>query len=143
MLLLLTALFLVGVSFQILVRNYLNRQALDNLENDGKAIATLASAYYTEASLTGKDFFINLSVATRVSDADAVLFDTNGRLLLCSDSPFGCEHRGWVVNRTMSARCWAAASPKIPVCSRVFITMCGMWYRYRFWMLTPAVALAS
>ena len=99
MLLLLTALFLVGVSFQILVRNFLNHQALDNLENDGQAIASLASAYYTEASLTGKDFFINLSVATQVSDADAVLFDVNGRLLLCSDSPFGCEHRGWMVNR--------------------------------------------
>ena len=99
MLLLLTALFLVGTSFQVLVRNFLNHQALDNLENDGQAIATLASAYYTEASLTGKDFFINLSVATQVSDADAVLFDVSGRLLLCSDSPFGCEHRGWVVNR--------------------------------------------
>ena len=99
LLLLLTALFLVGASFQVLVRNFLNRQALDNLENDGQAIASLASAYYTEASLTGKDFFINLSVATRVSDADAVLFDTAGRLLLCSDSPFGCEHRGWTVSR--------------------------------------------
>ena len=30
-LLLLTALFLVGTSFQILVRNFLNRQALDEL----------------------------------------------------------------------------------------------------------------
>ena len=99
MLLLLTALFLVGTSFQILVRNFLNRQALDNLENDGKAIASLASAYYTEASLTGKDFFVNLSVATQVSGADAVLFDRKGNLLLCSDSPFGCEHRGWVVRQ--------------------------------------------
>jgi len=99
MLLLLTALFLVGTSFQILVRNFLNRQALDNLENDGKAIASLTSAYYTEASLTGKDFFVNLSVATQVSGADAVLFDRKGNLLLCSDSPFGCEHRGWVVRQ--------------------------------------------
>ncbi len=99
MLLLLTALFLVGASFQVLVRNFLNHQALDNLENDGNAIASLASAYYTEASITGKDFFVNLSVATQVSDADAVLFDNSGRLLLCSDSPFGCEHRGWVVSQ--------------------------------------------
>ncbi len=98
-LLLIAALFLVGTSFQILVRNYLNRQALDNLENDGKAIASLASAYYTEASITGKDFFINLSVAARVSNADAVIFDRSGKLLLCSDSPLGCEHRGWVVGK--------------------------------------------
>ena len=99
MLLLLAALFLVGTSFQILVRNFLNRQALDELENDGTAIAALASAYYTEASITGKDFFVNLSVATQVSNADAVLFDGEGRLLLCSDSPFGCEHLGWTVSR--------------------------------------------
>ena len=99
MLLLLTALFLVGASFQILVRNFLNRQALDNLENDGQAIASLASAYYTEASVTGKDFYVNLSVATQVSDADAVLFDRKGHLLLCSDSPFGCEHRGWQIGK--------------------------------------------
>ena len=98
-LLLLSALFLVGASFQVLVRNFLNRQALDGLENDGQAIASLASAYYTEASLTGKDFFVNLSIASQVSDADAVLFDNRGNLLLCSDSPFGCEHRGWVVSR--------------------------------------------
>ena len=98
-LLLLAALFLVGASFQILVRNFLNRQALDDLENDGAAIASLASAYYTEASLTGKDFFVNLSVATQVSSADAVLFDSAGNLLLCSDSPLGCEHQGWVVSR--------------------------------------------
>ena len=98
-LLLLTALFLVGASFQILVRNFLNRQALDNLENDGSAIASLASAYYTEASITGKDFFVNLSVATQVSDADAVIFDMKGRLLLCSDTPYGCEHQGWVIEQ--------------------------------------------
>ena len=97
-LLLLAALFLVGIAFQILVRNYLNGQALDDLENDGQAIASLASAYYTEGSLTGKEFFINLSVATQVSNADAVLFDSTGRLILCSDSPLGCEHRNWMVN---------------------------------------------
>ena len=44
-LLLLTALLLVGTSFQMLVRGYLNQQALQGLENDGKAISSLASAY--------------------------------------------------------------------------------------------------
>ena len=98
-LLLLTALFLVGASFQVLVRNFLNRQALDNLENDGAAIASLASAYYTETSLTGKDFFLTLSLATKVTHADAVIFDNRGALLLCSDSPLGCEHRGWMISK--------------------------------------------
>ena len=98
-LLLLTALLLVGTSFQMLVRNYLNKQALSGLENDGEAIADLASAYYTEGSLSRRDFLVNLSLASQVSEADAVIFDGEGRLILCSDSPFGCEHQGWQINR--------------------------------------------
>ena len=97
-LLLLTALLLVGASFQILVRNYLNEQALDGLENDGKAISELASAYYTEGSLSRREFLVNLSLASQVSESDAVIFDGTGHVILCSDSPFGCEHQGWKIS---------------------------------------------
>ena len=97
--LLLTALLLVGAAFPVLVRNYLNEQALSDLQNDGDAIAQLASAYYTEGSLSRREFLVNLSLAGRVSDADAVIFDGDGRLILCSDAPFGCEHQGWVISR--------------------------------------------
>lgn len=98
-LLLLTALLLVGASFQILVKDFLVKQSYENLENDGAAIAALASAYYTEGSLSRRDFVVNLDVASRISDADAVIFDSNGTLILCSDAPFGCDHQGWVINR--------------------------------------------
>ncbi len=98
-LLLLVALLLVGTSFQMLVRSYLNEQALSGLENDGQAISQLASAYYTEGSLSDRDFLVNLSLAAQVSEADAVIFDREGRLILCSDSPFGCEHQGWQISR--------------------------------------------
>ena len=103
-LLLLTALLLVGTSFQMLVKSYLNNQALDGLENDGKAIASLASAYYTEGSLSGREFFVNLSVASKVSDADAVIFDSTGKIVLCSDSLFGCEHQGWTIDTNYMKR---------------------------------------
>ncbi len=102
-LLLLTALLLVGTSFHILVKNYLVNEAYENLENDGKAIASLASAYYTEGSLSRQDFFVNLDVASRISDADAVIFDANGSLVLCSDSLFGCDHQGWTIDRNYVA----------------------------------------
>ena len=98
-LLLLTALLLVGTSFQMLVRGYLNEQALSDLENDGEAIAELTSAYYTEGSLSRREFLVNLSLASQVSESDAVIFDSEGRLILCSDSPFGCEHQGWQINQ--------------------------------------------
>ncbi len=94
---LLAALLLVGTSFQILVRNYLKEQALEGLRNDGTAIAELAAAYYTEDSLSSRDFLVNLTVAAQVSGADAVICDQEGTLLLCSDSPLGCEHQGWVI----------------------------------------------
>ncbi len=97
-LLILTALLFVGTAFQMLVRDFLTDQALSGLENDGSAIASLASAYYHEGSLSGREFYVNLSIATQVSDADAVIFDANGTLLLCSDQPFSCEHQGWILN---------------------------------------------
>ena len=98
-LMMLAALLLVGASFQILVKDYLVKQAFESLENDGAAISKLASAYYTEGSLSGKDFYINLDIASQISDADAVIFDANGTLVLCSDSPFSCEHQGWSIDR--------------------------------------------
>ena len=97
-LMMLAALLLVGASFQILVKDYLVKQAFESLENDGAAISKLASAYYTEGSLSGKDFYINLDIASQISDADAVIFDANGTLVLCSDSPFSCEHQGWSID---------------------------------------------
>ena len=98
-LLLLIALLLVGISFQLLVKNYLVTQAYEELENDGSAIASLAAAYYADGSLSTRSFFDNLNFASRVSEADAVIFDSSGKLVLCSDAPFGCEHQGWSINQ--------------------------------------------
>ena len=96
--LMLVALLLVGISFQLLVKNYLVSEAYAELENDGNAIAVLASAYYGEGSLSTRSFMDNLYVASQVSEADAVIFDDRGRLILCSDAPLGCEHQGWSIN---------------------------------------------
>ena len=95
---LMAALLLVGAAFQLLVRNLLTRQIEDGLQKDCAAITDLAAAYYTGGSLSTQDFFVNLSIATRVSDADAVICDGRGRLVLCSDSPMGCPHRGMVID---------------------------------------------
>ena len=97
-LLMLIALLLVGISFQLLVKSYLVSEAYEELENDGNAIAVLASAYYAEGSLSTRSFMDNLYVASQVSEADAVIFDEKGKLILCSDAPLGCEHQGWFIN---------------------------------------------
>ena len=91
------ALLMVGAAFQLLVRNILTRQIEDGLQEDCAAIVDLASAYYTRGSISTQNFFVNLSIATRVSGADAVICDSRGRLVLCSDSPMGCRHQGMVI----------------------------------------------
>ena len=91
---LLSALLIVGFSLQMLVKNYLEDRAITDLKNDSAAIAQLAAAYHKDMGLTSRDFLINLSVASEISGADAVLCDADGKLLLCSDSPLGCEHQG-------------------------------------------------
>ena len=94
---LLMAMLIIGTAFQALVKNYLTQQAMEGLQNDGNAISALAAAYYTDGSLTHEDFLVNLSFVSQVSQADAVICDVNGRLVLCSRAPFGCSHQGMTV----------------------------------------------
>ena len=94
---LLMAMLLIGTSFQALVRDYLTDQAMEGLKNDGNAISALASAYYTEGTLNHEDFLVNLNFVSQVSQADAVICDSTGRLVLCSRAPFGCGHQGLMV----------------------------------------------
>ena len=94
---LLAALLLVGTSFYALVRHYLTERTIESLKDNSKTIANVAAAYYHNGAINDADFLINLSVASSVSGADTVICDTNGQLLLCSDSPLGCEHQGLVI----------------------------------------------
>lgn len=93
-LILLAALLLIGISFQLLARDYLVNQTLDRLKNESDTVSQLASAYYTDNTMSSRDFLLNLSVASKISQADVVICDATGRLVLCSDAPFGCEHQG-------------------------------------------------
>ncbi len=95
---LLVALLLVGTSFQILIEDYLTESTLTDLVADGKTIAGLASAYYTQDGISAQDFLVNLSVASQISDADTVICNANGELLLCSSEPLGCRHQGLVLD---------------------------------------------
>ncbi len=96
---LLAALLVVGIALKILVGSYMKQQAVKGLETDGQAICELASVYYSsETHISDRDFMLNLTMVSRVSGGDAVIFDKDGILLLCSDAPFGCDHQGLQVN---------------------------------------------
>ena len=96
-LILLIALLMVGVSFQFLVKSYLENKAVEQLTSNCSTIAQVTAAYHTDNSLTKEDFLINLAVANQVSGADAVICDPKGTLLLCSEAPLGCEHQGLTI----------------------------------------------
>ena len=94
---LLAALLLVGTSFQLLVKNYLSTKAVEGLKSNSTTIARLAAAYSSDKQLTKKDFFVILSLSSGMSDSSTVICDANGKLLICSDAPMGCEHQGLII----------------------------------------------
>ena len=91
---LLLALTALGASFQILVKDFLTDSTVSGLKQDAAIIANLASAYSFDGQLANRDFLLNLDIASRVSDSDVVICDTEGHILLCSNSLLGCEHQG-------------------------------------------------
>ncbi len=95
---LLLALMLLGTVFRYLVRDYLTESTINDLQQDASVIAELAASYAIEGSLTSRDFLLNIDIASRISDSDAVICDGNGTVILCSDSLTGCVHQGLRVN---------------------------------------------
>ena len=96
---LLLALTVLGASFQLLVKEYLTETTIAGLRSDADAIANLAAAYSIEGSLSSREFLLNLDVASQVSEADIVICDNSGQVVLCSDALSGCEHQGLRLNR--------------------------------------------
>ena len=97
---LLAALIMVGVSFQMLVRSFLTNHAIESLKADSTAISRVASVYFKANAVTNRDLFNILSVVSDISGSDTVICDENGQLVLCSDTPQGCEHQGLTINGT-------------------------------------------
>jgi len=104
---LLLSLLMVGIFLRALLDDYLTDSAFARLEKDARVISELAVAYYAEDSLSSMDFLINLDIAGQVSEADTVICDQFGRIILCSENPLGCQHQGLMVgeeylNRVLS-----------------------------------------
>ena len=94
MVVLLLALLAVGVFLRALLDDYLTETAFSGLQKDAKVISSLTAAYYADESLTSMDYLMNLDIAGQLSNADMVICDENGTILLCSRAPLGCEHQG-------------------------------------------------
>ena len=101
---LLAALITIGVSFQYLVRDYLTDRTLDKLKSTSDTVVNLVETGFSDRHFSGRDFQIALTVAASVSDADAIICSNNGVLLMCADSPLGCEHTGLVLDEAYLKR---------------------------------------
>ena len=99
-LILLVAMLIVGLSFQLLAHRYLQEWSADNLKREAEALVQITSDYITEGKLTGRDFYMSLRACTDATGSDAVICDGLGRLVLCSDAPEGCEHIGLTVEKS-------------------------------------------
>ena len=96
---LLLAVLLLGIAFPLLVEDFLQERTISDLENDAKVISRLATAFAIDNSISNREFLRNLDIAADVSDADAVICNAQGFVVLCSDALTGCEHQGLQINQ--------------------------------------------
>ena len=96
---LLIALTILGASFQLQVNKYLTESTVSGLQQDADVMANLAAAYSFDKGLTSPSFLLNLDVVSRVTDADIIICDKNGTIMLCSDALMGCDHNGVTFNQ--------------------------------------------
>ena len=89
---LLLALTVLGASFQMLVKEFLTETTISGLRKDAAILADLACAYSVGGRLDNRDFLLNLDVASQISEADAVICNAAGKVVLCSDALEGCAH---------------------------------------------------
>ena len=98
-LILLLALLLLGSAFRILTSDYLRQNTTEQLLIDAGAIAELTASYSADDRLYDELLQTNLTFAAEVSDSDAVVCDTSGMVVLCSDRDLLCDHLGMVMDR--------------------------------------------
>ena len=96
---LLVALVILGASFQLQVKKFLTNTTVSDLRQDAEVIANLAASYSVDGRLNRRDFLLNLDVISQVSGADAVICDSQGFVVLCSDARSGCSHIGMQLNQ--------------------------------------------
>ena len=101
---LLLSLVLLGTSFQMLINDYMTDNTVSGLMQDGQILADLAAAYSIDGSLNSREFMLNLDIATQISSFDAVICDSNGRIVICSCYPAVCEHMGWHIDAGYMAK---------------------------------------
>ena len=128
---LLLSLFVLGASFQMLVKEYLRETTVSGLQQDAQIIADLAASYAVDDSLSSREFMLNLDVAAQVSDSDAIICDSTGKVILCSDALFGCNHQGLRVDKAYLQKVLDAGGDTVTGVIK------DLYSDHRYFVLTP------
>ena len=100
--LLLVCMIFTGVSFRFLMLGYLKTDKKETLSADAAAVASLAEAYDSTGELEENwDFRLSLSLFSDVGEAEALVCDENGFVVLCSCDEFNCAHIGRQVDANL------------------------------------------
>lgn len=97
--LLLVCMLVTGVSFWFLMHSYVETEKKETLLADADAVANLATAYNSTGELEDNwAFLMSLSFISHVGDAEALICDAEGSVLLCSCEQFNCNHIDQIVD---------------------------------------------
>ena len=96
---LLLALTILGASFTLQMNKFMEDTTVSGLQQDAVVISNLAAAYSVDGKLSSRELLLNLDIVSQVTDADVVICNEDGYIILCSDALTGCDHEGWQVNR--------------------------------------------
>ena len=99
--LLLVCMLVTGVSFWFLMRSYVEDEKEQTLLADADAVANLARAYTSAGELPDNwGFLMSLSFISHIGDAEALICDDAGKVILCSCEQFTCDHIGQYLDDT-------------------------------------------
>lgn len=128
----LLALLILGMALQALVNHYLTDSAFDRLDNHSQELSRLASAYYAnDGSMDSMHFIINLDLAARVSEIDAIICDSRGKVLLHVGQNAAVDYRGLTISKTYMSQIAASG------CSHYTGFLRGFYSESRFVSARP------
>ena len=107
---LLMALTILGASFQIQINNFLESTTVSRLTQDSEVVANLAGAYGIDGNLDSRELMLNLDVVSQITNADIVICDNEGYIVLCTGDLGGSDHDGWQLNQDFLEKVYQSGS---------------------------------
>ena len=98
---LLLSFIILGAAFMGLGRAYMLSERKDALENNVAEISSLATAYSQTGYLDDYNFRMTLSSMSKLSGAQYLLTDIQGKVMVCSDRDFRCPHLGQSIHSSI------------------------------------------